>query len=290
MSPSDLSGVKFRRPPDLKVCTEPCEIKDIVMMSPNSLLLSNNTKDSIQHVDSRTGSTLSEVSTKPYYPWGICMVGRELAAVTGSNTVQLVHVRGGRLTLGTVLGVKALCWGVASSGDNVVVLYNSPPWLEVMDTDGRVLHQYQDPGAAPTFKWPNFLTTSSDGFIYVADFSLNTITKLDSSLKVLKTFSDPQLRGPYGITSVGDGQLLVCSWYNNSIVHVNVNSGKMTTILGKADGIVSPRSLAYCPQQRKLFVCTGDDTDSIQVYQIDWFMSEQWPQRKKWKLTSHRDV
>jgi len=246
------------------------------MVSPDSLLLSNRTKKSIQHVDSRTGSTLSEVSML-YNPWEICMVGRELAAVAygGLNKLQLVHVRGGRLTLGTVLNVKATCWGVAGSGDNVVVSYGSTPWLEVISTDGRVLHQYQDPGAAPTFKWPYFLTTSNDGFIYVTDFSLNTITKLDSSLKVLKTFSDPQLNGPQGITSVGDGQLLVCCYPNNSIVHVNVNSGKMTTILGKKDGIVEPRSLAYCPQQHKLFVCTGDKTDSIQVYQIGWIMSEQ---------------
>jgi len=239
------------------------------MVPPNSLLLSNRTKMSIQLVDSRTGSTLSEVSTKPYGPWGICMVRRELVAVTHgfNNKFQLVHVRGGRLTPGTVLGVKADCWGVAASGDNVVVSYFSPPWLEVMDTDGRVIHQYQDPGAAPTFERPYFLTTSSDGFIYVADFNLDTITKLDSSLKVLLTFSDPQLRGPRGITSVGDEQLLVCSWSYHSIVHVNVNSGNMTTILGKADGIVRPRSLAYCPQQQKLFVCIHNETDSIQVYQ-----------------------
>jgi len=206
----------------------------------------------------------------PYYPWGICMVGRELAAVVHSSRrkLQLVHMRGGRLTPGTVLGVKADCWGVAGSGDNVVVSYNSPPWLEVMSTDGRVLHQYQDPGAAPTFKSPDFLTTSNDGFICVTDLKLYTITKLDSSLKVLNTFSDPQLSGPQGITSVGDGQLLVCSW-NNSIVHVNVNSGMMTTILEGEDGIVDPRSLTYCPQQHKLFVCTYNDTDSIQVYQIE---------------------
>jgi len=243
-------------------------IHDIVMVSPDSLLISNWTKKSIQLVDSRTGLTLSEVSTMPYYPWGICMVGRELAAVTHGLhlKIQLVHVRGGRLTPGTVLDVKASCWGVAGSGDNVIVSYHSPPWLEVMNTDGRVLHQYQDPGAAHTFRRPDFLTTSNDGFIYVADFSLDTITKLDSSLKVLRTLSGP-LTGPFGITSVGDGQLLVCSWRKDSIVHGNVNSGKMTTIQGKADRIVRPRSLAYCSQQRKLFVCTDDKTDSIQVYQ-----------------------
>jgi len=199
----------------------------------------------------------------------LCRIRREHAAVTTScKTVQLLEVRGGRLTASTVLGVNGNCWGVTSSGDNVVVSYCSPPWLEVMTTDGRVLHQFQDPGSAQTFKFSDFMTTSRDGFIFVADWALNTITKLDSSLKVLQTFSDPQLSDPpRGITSVSEDQLLVCSYSKNSLLHVNVNSGKMTTILGKEDGLVRPNSLAYCPQQRKLFVCTSYTTDSIQVYQ-----------------------
>ena len=200
-------------------------------------------------------------------------MGGERAAVTMSgDKVQLVHVRGGRLTLGTVLDVKATCWGVAPFGDNVVVSYEGPPWLEVMSTNGKVLNRFKESGAAQTFKFPHFLTTSRDGFIYVADRDVHAIIKLDSSLHVLQTFSDPQLGSPYGLTSVNSDTLLACNHDNNSIVHVNVNSGKVTTILGREDcgfWIVRPDSLAYCPQQRKLFVCTGNKTDSIQVYQIN---------------------
>jgi len=250
------------------VCSEPSDIWNIALVSPDSLLLANWTKKTIQLVNSRTGSTLSEVSM-PSDPKRICLLGGERAAVTMSNNkVQLVHVRGGRLTPGTVLGVKANCWGVASSGDNVVVSYDEPPWLEVMSTDGRVLHRFKESGAAQTFKWPAFLTTSSDGFIYAADCGVHAIIKLDSSLHVLQTFSDPKLGRPFGLTSVNSDTLLAFNLDNNSIVHVNVNSGKVTTILGREDGIVRPRSLAYCQQQRKLFVCTSN-TDSIQVYQID---------------------
>jgi len=252
------------------VCSGPCEICDIALVSPDSLLVSNKTKETIQLVNSRTGSTLSEVSTSPRGPISICLLGGERAAVTMSgNKVQLVHVRGGRLTLGTVLDVKADCWGVTPSGDNVVVSYSAPSWLEVISTDGRVLHRFKESGAAQTFEWPDFLTTSSDGFFYAADCGVSAIIKLDSSLHVLQTFSDPQLGRPFGLTSVNSDTLLACSFNNDSIVHVNVNSGKVTTILGIEDGIVSPTYLAYCPQQRKLFVCTSSQTDSIQVFQID---------------------
>jgi len=251
------------------VCTESCSIWDIALVSPDSLLLANWTKKTIQLVNSRTGSKLSEVSP-PNGPIRICLLGGERAAVTiAGKQVQLVHVRGGRLTLGTVLGVKADCWGVTSSGDNVVVSYERPPWLEVMTTDGRVLHQYKESGAAQQFKFPDFLTTSSDGFIYTADCHVSAIIKLDSSLQVLQTFSDPQLGRPFGLTTVNSDTLFACNIDNNSIVHVNVNSGKVTTILGREDGIVRPYVLAYCPQQRTLFVCTDNTTDSIQVYQMN---------------------
>jgi len=251
------------------VCTERCKIWDIALVSPDSLLLANWTKRTIQLVNSRTGSTLSEVSP-PNGPIRICLMGGERAAVTiAGKQVQLVHVRGGRLTLGTVLDVKADCWGVTHSGDNVVVSYDKPPWLEVMSTDGRVLHRFKKSGATQTFKYPQFLTTSSDGFIYAADCGVHAIIRLNSSLHVLQTFSDQQLRRPFGLTSVNSDTLLVCSQDNNSIVHVNVNSGKVTTILGREDGIVDPYSLAYCQLQRKLFVCPSNINDSIQVYQID---------------------
>jgi len=266
----DLSRARFRRLEDIKVCTEPCLIGDIALLSPDYLLLANWTKKTIQLVNSRTGSTLSEGSP-PHCPKRICPMGGERAAVSMSDgKVQLVQVRCGRLTRGTVLGVKADCWGVATSGDNVVVSYYSPPWLEVMSTDGRVLHRFEESGEAQTFQCPDFLTTSSDGFIYAADCFVRAIIKLDSSLHVLQTFSDPQLGRPFGLTSVNSDTLLACNFDNNSIVHVNVNNGKVTTILGSEDGIVRPNSMAYCPQQRKLFVCTYKKTDSIQVYQMDW--------------------
>jgi len=252
------------------VCTEPRAIHDIALVSPDYLLLANGNTKTIQLVNNRTGSTLSEIRTSPHGAFRVCMMGRERAAIAmSSKKVQLVHVRGGRLTLGTVLDVRAEPWGVASSGDNIVVSYRRSPWLEVMSTDGIVRHQYKKAREARPFKWPFFRITSSDGFIYAADCRVGTITKLDSSLLVLQTFSDPQLGLPYGLTPVNSDTLLVCNPRNNSIVQVNVNSGTVTTILGKEDGIVRPDSMAYCQLQGKLFVCTYNKTDSIQVFQMD---------------------
>jgi len=89
------------------------------------------------------------------------------------------------------------------------------------------------------------------------------------SLAVLQTFSSPQRIGPCGITPVGSDRRLVCSLYNRSIVQVIVNSGKVAVILDEHDGIVAPRSLTFCPMQRKLFLCSELNTKDIQVYLIE---------------------
>jgi len=167
----DLSRARFCRLEGINLCTEPLRIiiYDLALVSPDSLLLVNRNK-TIQLVHNRTGSTLSEVPTWPHGPFRICLMGRERAAIAmSSKKVQLVHIRGCHLTLGTVLDVRAEPWVVTSSGDNIVVSYRRFPWLEVMSTDGRVLHQYKKARGAQTLKWPFFLTTSSDGFIYAAD-------------------------------------------------------------------------------------------------------------------------
>jgi len=234
------------------------------------LLLANGALAKIQLVDGR-GSTRCEVSTRPYDPHGLCLIGREHAVVTyaGYRKIQMMHVRQDRLILRSVLDVKALVWGVTSCGDHIVVSYRRPPWLEMMSTKGRVLRQFHDAGKTKPFRTPDFLTTSKEGFIYVTDFAMNTISKLDSSLVVLQTFSSPHLIGPRGITPVGSDRLLVCSLYNRSIVQVNANSGKVAVILDEQDGIVAPRSLSFCPMQRKLFLCSELNTKDIQVYLIE---------------------
>ena len=91
---------------------------------------------------------------------------------------------------------------------------------------------------------------------------------VDASLNILQTFTSPLLQDLRGIISVTEDQVLVCSHMNNSILLLQPSTNTVTTLLGKDDGIDSPHSLAYCPDQKRLYIAPSYLTDTIKVYQI----------------------
>jgi len=67
---------------------------------------------------------------------------------------------------------------------------------------------------------------------------------------------------------VTEDQILVCSTENDSLVLLQPSTNTMSTLLGKVDGIEYPYSLAYCPDQKKVYVAPYLSTHTIKVYQI----------------------
>ena len=208
--------------------------------------------------DTRTGERLDQVHVE-ILPQSICMHKSGIAAVTiRPDKVQFINVKNNKITLGRELKVKPGVSGVTNSGDNLAVSYYERPWLEVISTEGKVLHQFKENGKGQHFKRPDFLTSTNDGCIYVSDCRTHTITKLDGRLNLLQTFTftftEQLLRWPHGITAVCNDQLIVCSMSSSSIVLLRPSTGKMSTLLGEEDGIDHPESVSYCHESKTIFV------------------------------------
>ena len=199
----------------------------------------------------------------------LCLTRKDQATVTvEGNKVQMINIQGQSITLGKVLTLNYDPWGVSTCGESdLVVSYQTAPWLEVISTEGKVFHHFHQIEKTSHFKYPNFLTTSVDGYIYVSDWGTNKITKLDSSLQMLQIFSSSQLSSPQGIISISPDQLMVCSQTNDRIVILNSSTGKTSSLLWKQDGIKFPNSLGYSPEQKLMYVCR-DITDRLKVYKI----------------------
>jgi len=219
-------------------------------------------------VSSQTGKVLSQLDLETE-PWRVCLVGRDRAAVTLGwvQKVQLIKIKGNTLVKDKVLKVNGDVRGITTSGDNLVVTYPKQPWLEVISTDGKVLHQFHSTGKTQQLISLDFITTSPDGTLWVSDWDNNTITKMDASLNTLQTFTSPLLQRPHGITAVTEDEILVCSMWNNSLVLLQPSTNTWSTLLGEDDGIEDPYSLTYCPQERKIFVAPIL-TDSIKVFKF----------------------
>jgi len=259
---TDMSTAVFKRQ-DLKLWSGDDYIDDISVVSSDYILLCFYLNENVKLVNIRDGGVLSEVSVtsswanifSSYMRKRLFLIRKDQAAVAFSNKVQFITIQGQSITLGTVLKLNHDPRGVSMCGESaLVVLYDTAPWLDVISPDGSVRHQFCQTGATSHFKYPNYLTTSVDGYVYVSDWGTNSITKLDSSLQVLQTFSNRMLSWPHGIISISSDQVLVCSYKNDRIVLLNTRTGKSSILLGPQDGIQRPMSLSYCPEQEKLYV------------------------------------
>ena len=248
--------------------TEKCSIEDLAVVSQDTLLVCNGSECKVELVSSQTGKWLSQLKLESW-PWSVCLVGRDRAAVTlpDIQKVQMIKIKGNTLVKDKVLKVNGDVYGITTSGDNLVVTYIEQPWLEVITTDGKVLHQFHSTGETQHFRLPDFITTSPDGTLWVSDCVNNTITKMDASLNILQTFTNPLLEKPCGITAVTEDEILVCSHNNSSLVLLQPSTNTMSTLLGEDDGIEKPYPLTYCPQERKIFVAPVV-TDSIKVFKF----------------------
>jgi len=264
----DLTTARLDRLPDLLVVGGRCVIADTTVVTHDTLLVSIYSKKCVQLVDSRQGVVLSEVQLQEE-PGRMCLTDRNTAAVSvGDEKIQMIQVEDNTLTLGKVLTVSEDICGITSCRNSLVVSYEEAPWLEVISMDGKVLKQFDNRGEPQLFEYPWFMCTTPDGLLLISDSDTNTITMVDESLNLPQTFTSPLLKEPRGITAVTEDQILVCSTENDSLVLLKPSTNTMSTLLGKVDGIEYPYSLAYCPDQMKVYVAPYLSTHTIKVYQI----------------------
>jgi len=266
--PTDLTHARLKRQPDIQLPGGECYINDLAVVSPDMLLVSKWSKQCVQLLDCLKGKVVSEVQLQGY-PNRLCLTDRNTSAVNvGDRKIQMIKVQDKTLTKGRELTVSGIMYGLTSSRNSLVVSYHKQPWLEVISMDGTVLHQFDKSGKSQHFKYPDFMCTTPGGSVFVSDHGTNTITKVDEQLNILQTFTSPLLQKPWGITSAMEDQILVCSSKNHSIVLLQPSTNTMSTLLGKDGGIAFPNSLAYCPDQKKVYIASTGWIDTIKVYQM----------------------
>jgi len=193
--------------------------------------------------------------------------GKTSLIMSEKTKARMLQLKDAKITLEGELDVAGCVYGITSRGDHLVVSYNTYPWLEVISTNGRVIDEFCNPGKTEHFQYPDCLTTTDDGFIFVSDCKTNIVTKLDGNLNVLQIFNSPLLRYPRGITAVSKDQLLVCSRKAHRIVLLRPSTGDVSSILGQKDGIILPWSLSKCFKEKYILVASMY-TSEIQIYTI----------------------
>ena len=263
---SDLTTAKLEQRPSIQLGKQ--TIQDMVLVSPNRILLTVPEQSKVILVNTESGQVLSEIVLKEK-PKFLCMISENLAATTLSNkTIQFIQVNDTTLMTDSTTNVDVInvVYGIASYSNNLVVSHKRPG-VRIITKDGRTIRNLDNTTTGrEVFKEPRWITTTYDGSIYVTDWGTDEITRMNSSLTILQTFSGDMLKGPHGIISLNKDQLLVCSYRNDTIVLIRPSTNSMTVLLDKQQGIKEPLYICFCKEQKKLYVSPKADT--ILVYKL----------------------
>ena len=262
-----MTTAKLEQQPNIRLYT--WKIAHMALVSTNRLLLTVPAQSKVMLVQSKTGQVLSEIVLQNQ-PGFICMVSANRAATTIFNKtiIQFIQVNERTLETDSTTNVDVNAYGIAPYRNNLVVSYLEPSGVKIISNDGETIHKLDNATAGrEVFKSPEWIATTSDGSIYVTDWGTREITRLDSSLAILQTFSGAILRTPQGILALNNDQLLVCSWSNSSVVLIRPSTNSMTVLLDKQQGIKRPVSLCFCKEQKKMYVALAY-VDTILVYKL----------------------
>lgn len=236
-------------------------------MSSSKILMRIFNERKVLLAESETGQVLSEIVVQDS-PRSLCMTSTHLAAATLANeTIQFIQVSENTLEEDSTVNIGVNVYGIAAHRNNLVVSC-VPPAVMIISKDGEVIHKLDNQLAGrEVFKTPRYITTSSDGSIFVADFRKNTISRLDGSLTILQTLSGPLLNSPHGIIAINRDKLLVCNKSNNNIVEIRPSSDTMTILLEKQHGIDYPINICLCKKQKKVYVVS--EKGNVMIYKLE---------------------
>jgi len=244
-------------------------IRDIAMLSPSSLLVGDYTNTTLRLVDSVSGVVLSK-ATLPSHPRRLCLLSDGRVAVTlyNSKKIQFICVANDTLLLDRSIDVKNIIAGIAQCDSSyLAVSCDSPSKVEIMTMDGRVINDMDNKKAGKhVFQYPYFIAPTTSGDIFVSDHGTSTITQMDRTLRISRTFSSPTLTSPYSIVSVSTDQLLVADRDSHSIVVLNPTNGTVTHLVGKTDGIQEPLAVAWCTTKKRLYVSSYGCQTTLRVF------------------------
>ena len=274
LPPATLQPGSLSRQRDLMVTSsgeEGIEIPDIAVLSTSRLLVSDWVNCTLRLVDSVNGGVLSQVSL-PGWPRGVYHLRDKEAAVTLNNVqkIQFVRINSDKLSLDRSIDVKGRPLSVSAfDSSHLVVTYEYPGMVEMMTIDGRVIDIADNQKAGKQlFSNPFSIAISNRREIYVSDRNTCTITQMDRTLRITRTFTSPMVTSPHGIVSVSTDQLLVADEASHSILVLNPTSGTVTPLLGQADGIQQPWAVVWCPVSKKLFVGSWNRQTAVSVFSL----------------------
>ncbi|KAH3894482.1 hypothetical protein DPMN_018639 [Dreissena polymorpha] len=244
-----------------------CDISGICVLPDGQVLVVDWTNKNVKVLNQQY-QVVSHLDVNAW-PFDICMIAPSEVAVTvnASNIheVQFITVNQGKLVPGRKFQLQHECRSIAHQNGDLFVI--SGKELYKYTLNGKLICRlYEALGYNTVYKCA---VSPTGDRLYIIRWDQNTLLTLAREGTLLATYSDPALRGPYGLHVTPAGQVLVCGYMSDTVLQVGwEGESKLATLATKErDGVRWPRSVCYSSTTSSIIV--GQEDDNILVFRVE---------------------
>ncbi|KAL4216297.1 hypothetical protein ACF0H5_024023 [Mactra antiquata] len=227
-----------------------CYITGMTNNQPGTLVLADYNNKCIKVVDVNNKVVTSTLSFGDDKPLDITSVSNTEVAVTipDSQYIQFVTTSN-RLKKSRKINTNGYCYGICYHQDKLIVTYDDPGKLEILDMKGKVIKSItKDTTDQDIFSKPYYVQVYNN-FIFVSDYCESSIIKLDLNCEIKSIYEG--VNEPSGFAVLPDRRsFVVCSDGDNKVYEVDYD--KKSKVLIK--DVARPQAVCVNDKQNRLYI------------------------------------
>ncbi|XP_060562274.1 uncharacterized protein LOC132721914 [Ruditapes philippinarum] len=227
-----------------------CLIAGMTLLTPDLLIITDCQNKAVKMVDTSSQSVSDQLQLDDQ-PWDITTVTSTELAVTLPNiqTIQFISISSNKLIKKHTVKVDGKCHGISSYQGKLVVSFLNPAKFQIFDMNGTILTTIDGKNI---FQNPCYITCNRSS-IYVSDWGMKTVTKLNWQGDVIGSYSG--ISDPTGMSLSDDGTVFVCDMVRNVIEEI---SGDCSTGKVVLQDLKTPVAVCWCGETKKLYYSCND--------------------------------
>ncbi|KAL3887932.1 hypothetical protein ACJMK2_000317 [Sinanodonta woodiana] len=162
------------------------------------------------------------------------------------------------------------CWGLAVMKDQLVITtgYDENSIL-ILDINGSEIRTIR-PDNYQSNKLPypfHVKINRSETMIYISYNDGRKMVAYNSSWNVLFTYTDQDMKVPYGIDTDREGNIYLCGSISCNVQHVSSDGKLIKLLVTKKEHMNEPLAIKFYNDMDRFFV-TYSDCDVVEVYDM----------------------
>ncbi|XP_045177561.2 uncharacterized protein LOC123537796 [Mercenaria mercenaria] len=206
----------------------------------------------------------------PKQPAGITKAADKEIAVTINQERKVMFfsiTEYGVLSLEREFGVDGECRGIAHTNEKLILTFENPGKVEIVDMKGTVLKCFKEDMVEYKFlKYCSYVAVSkTKDIFYVSNSMEDRVTCMTLEGKVIAFYRDNELREPWGLVTDENGSVFVFCGISCNMHQLTEDCNKVHVLRERGPG--PPCAVDYCRKSKRLYVArlTGENINEYDL-------------------------